>query len=83
MVNVAWLVPWGTVTVAGTVTEPLFERSETLAPPEPALKFKRISPEAEAPPMMVPGLTNNPPSKGDTVRVFCPTPEAVILTAVS
>jgi hypothetical protein len=54
MVNVAWLVPWGTVTVAGTVTEPLFERRETFAPPEPALKFKKTSPEAVAPPMIVP-----------------------------
>ena len=46
------------------------------------MKFKRTSPEADAPPMMGFGLTNNPPNKGDTVRVFCPTPEAVILTGV-
>ena len=71
------------MTLAGTVSELLFERRETVAPPEPALKFKRTSPEAEAPPMMGLGLSNNPPNKGDTVRVFCPTPEAVIRTRVS
>jgi hypothetical protein len=83
MVNVAWLASWGAVTLAGTVSEPLFERRETVAPPEPASKFKRTSHEAEAPPMMGLGLSNNSPNKGDTVRVFCPTPEAVILTRVS
>ena len=71
------------MTLPGTVSKPLVERRETVSPPEPALKFKRTSPEARAPPMMVLGLTNNPPNKGDTVRVFCPTPEAVILTGVS
>ena len=70
------------MTLPGTVIEGLFDLRATVAPPEPALKAKRISPEAEAPPMMAPGLTNSPPSKGDAVRVFCPTPEAVILTGV-
>ena len=61
----------------------MFELRAAVAPPEPALKFKRISPEAVAPPMMSLGLTKSPPSKGDTVRVFWPTPDAVILTGVS
>jgi hypothetical protein len=65
------------------VIEWLFELRTTVAPPDPALKFKRISPDADAPPMIVPGFTNRPPSRGDTVRVFCPTPDAVILTGVS
>ena len=69
--------------MAGTVIEELLERRATDAPPEPALKFNRTSPEADAPPMMGLGLTNNPPNKGDTLRVFCQTPEAVILTGVS
>lgn len=69
--------------MAGTVIEELLEPRATVAPPEPALKFKRTSPEAGAPPMIGLGPTNNPPNKGDTVRVFCPTPEAVILTGVS
>jgi hypothetical protein len=67
----------------GTVIEGLFALRATLAPPERALKFNSTSPEAEAPPMMVPGFTNRPPSRGDTVRVFCPTAEAVILAALS
>ena len=71
------------MTVAGTLIEWMFELRATVAPPEPALKFKRISPDAEAPPMILPGFTNRAPSGGDTVRVFCPTPEAVILTALS
>ena len=61
----------------------LFELRTTVAPPDPALKFKRTKPDADAPPMIVPGFTNRPPSRGDTVRVFCPTPDAVILTGVS
>ena len=61
----------------------LFELRATVAPPEPASKFKKTSPEADAPPMMAPGLTNNPPNKGDTVSVFCPTFDAVIRTGVS
>ena len=62
----------------------MFELRAAVAPPEPALKFKKISPEAVAPPMMKAlGLTKSPPSNGDTVRVFCPTPDAVILTGVS
>jgi len=83
IVNVAWFVPRGTMTVAGTVIEGVFALRATVAPPELALKFRKTSPEAVAPPIMLPGFTNSPPSKGETVTVFCPTPEAVILTAVS
>ena len=61
----------------------MFELRAAVAPPEPALKFRKTSAEAEAPPMISRGLMKSPPSKGDTVRVFCPTPDAVILTGVS
>lgn len=75
------------MTVAGTVIEGLFELSATVAPPESALKFKKTSPDADAPPMIVPGFANRAPSRGDTVRVFWgvfgPTPDAVILACVS
>ena len=48
--------------------EGLFERRETVAPPEPVLKFNKISPEAEAPPIIAPGFTNNPPSRGEPAQ---------------
>ena len=59
------------------------ELRATVAPPFGALPFRTTNPDAVAPPMIEMGVTKSPPSSGDTVSAFCPTPEAVMRTAVS
>ena len=54
-----------------------------MVPPLDALPFKKTRPDADAPPMVEAGLIKSPPSSGETVSAFCPTPEAVMSTAVS
>ena len=63
--------------------DPLPELSVATAPPVLAFAFRTTNPLAGAPPKIEPGVTKSPPNKGDTVRVFCPTPDAVILAGVS
>jgi hypothetical protein len=83
IVKVAWLLPCGTVTVEGMLIDGLFPLSATVAPPLGAFPFRRISPGVVVPPMMPKVVIKSPPSRGDTVKAFWPTPEAVIATAVS
>ena len=55
MLKVAVELPAGIVTVAGSVTSPLFELSETEIPPAGAVPLMPTVPVADPPPVTDPG----------------------------
>ena len=83
MANVASFFPCRTKTVAGTVREPLSVFRATTSPPPLAFACKTIDPVAVVPATIEGAEMISRPSKGDTVKVFCPTPDAVIFAVAS
>ena len=71
------------MTVAGTVREPLSVLSETTSPPPLAFARKTINPVADVPATIQGREMISLPSRGETAKVFCATPDAVIFAVVS
>ena len=71
------------MTVGGIVSEATSVLSETTSALSLAFACKTIDPIADVPAMIEGGEMIILPSSGETVKVFCPTPDAVIFAVVS